>query len=98
MKSVTIEKIVFELEARESGIVFAMKAYYLKPPHNGDALVEIFKDGKPYKRFLFPAYKIWNIGAHWHDIVDSELAGNRQGYDLAGWDGFQVIEPQELNP
>ena len=48
-----------------------------------------------YRRFLFPAYKIWNIAAHFGDIVTSEIDGNMAGYDLAGWTGFSVIPPRE---
>ena len=71
---------------------FTVKAYYLREPNDGDALVEIYRDEKPYRRFLFPAYKIWNIAAHFADIVDEEIEGNYSGYDLAGWTGFGVIQ------
>jgi len=30
----------------------------------------VTKDEKPFREFLFPAYKIWNIAAHIRDIVD----------------------------
>jgi hypothetical protein len=52
---------------------FTVKASYLLKPE-GEALVEIFKDGNPYKRFLYPAYKVFNIAAHFPDIVTSEIA------------------------
>lgn len=76
---------------------FTVKAFYLQAPNDGDALVEIHKDGKPYRRFLFPAYKIWNIAAHFTDIVDGEINGNYSGYDLAGWTGFNVIPIREID-
>jgi hypothetical protein len=85
-----IEKVAFESEVPERG--FTVKASYLSEP-KGDALVEIFQNGEPYKRFLFPAYKIWNISAHFSDIVDSEIEGNNAGYDIAGWTGFNIIQP-----
>ncbi len=56
--------------------------------NNGDALIEIQKDGKPYKEFEYPAYKIWNIAAHFSDIVDSELEKSNEGYLIAGSTGF----------
>jgi hypothetical protein len=91
--NITIEKLAFESDKTNRG--FSVKAFYLTEP-KGDALVEITKDGNPYKRFLYPAYKIWNIAAHFDDIVTSEIEGNCEGYDLAGWTGFSVIQPQEL--
>ena len=85
-----IEKVAYEIKAPDRG--FTVKATYLLEP-KGDALIEIFRDGQPYRRFLYPAYKIYNIAAHFSDIVDSEIAGNFHGYDLAGWTGFSVVEP-----
>jgi hypothetical protein len=90
---ITIEKLAYESKAPDRG--FTVKAHYLTEPR-GDALVEIFKDGEPYRRFLYPAYKVWNIAAHFSDIVDGEIDGNMSGYDLAGWTGFSVIQPQPI--
>ena len=92
--TIVIEKVAFESKQPDRG--FTVKAHYLAEPA-GDALVEIFKDGEPYKRFRYPAYKVWNIAAHFSDIVDSEIAGDCQGYDLAGWTGFSVIHPQPID-
>jgi hypothetical protein len=91
---IVIDKEVFASKEADRG--FAVKAFYLQEPNDGDALVEIFKDDQPYRRFLFPAYKIWNIAAHFSDIVDGEIAGDNSGYDLAGWTGFHVIPIVEL--
>lgn len=93
--NITIEKEAFASKQPDRG--FTVKAHYLQEP-KGDALVEIFKDEKPYRRFLYPAYKIWNIAAHFSDIVDGELDGNMSGYDLAGWAGFHVVPIRELVP
>jgi hypothetical protein len=92
--NVIIEKKVFESNSPDRG--FTVKAHYLKEP-KGDALVEILRDGEPYRRFLYPAYKVWNIAAHFNDIVDSEIAGNCEGYDLAGWTGFSVVWPRTVS-
>jgi len=90
---VEIEKEVFSSKDADRG--FTVKAFYLGAP-KGDALVEICRDGQPYRRFLYPAYKIWNIEAHFSDIVTGEIDGNYSGYDLAGWDGFGVVPIREI--
>jgi hypothetical protein len=91
---IIIEKEAFASKQPDRG--FTVRAFYLESPHNGDALIEIYRDGTPYRRFLYPAYKIWNIAAHFTDIVDSEINGDCAGYDLAGWTGFTVIMPLEV--
>jgi hypothetical protein len=67
---------------------YAVRASYLEKPHEPDALIEIFKDGAVLRSFLFPAYKIWNIAAHFADIVDGEIANNASGYGIAASTGF----------
>jgi hypothetical protein len=72
------------------------KATYLKEP-KGDALIEIFRDGVKVREFLFPAYKIYNISAHFTDIVDGEMENDGRGYSAAASTGFHapevVLEP-----
>lgn len=92
MPDITVKQEAFHSSAPDRG--FVVKAFYLEEPNSGDALVEIYKEGQPYRRFLFPAYKIWNIAAHFTDIVDGEIEGNLSGYDLAGWAGFDVTYPK----
>ena len=67
---------------------YTLRASYLKAPRNGDALIEVMKDGQPLRRFLFPAYKIYNLQAHFRDIVDGEIAKSAAGYEMAAWDGI----------
>jgi len=55
--------------------------------------VEIFKDGQPHRSFTFPAYKIWNIAAHFRDIVDGEIEKSTSGYDMAASDGLNGYAP-----
>jgi hypothetical protein len=89
-----IEKLVFE-SPEDRG--YKVKAHYLIEP-KGDALVEIFKDGELLRKFLFPAYKVWNIAAHFSDIVDGEIQNNANGYAMAastGFGGSAKIEPIE---
>lgn len=81
-----VESIAFESKQPDRG--YTVKASYLMPPNAGDALVEIFKDGQPLRSFLFPAYKIWNIAAHFRDIVDGEIEKSNRGYEMAAWDGI----------
>lgn len=92
-KTLTIHKVVFEIREADRG--FTAKAFYLEEPNKGDALVEIYRDGEPYRRFLFPAYKIWNIAAHFSDIVTGQLEDSMSGFDMAGWAGFHVVPIRE---
>ena len=75
------EKIAFELEDRR----FKIRAIW---GDGGESLIEITKDGQPYKKFTYPSYKIFNLAAHFSDIVDSELAKDDEGYRIAGASGF----------
>ena len=87
MPEIEIDSVAFEgPPTPDRG--YTMKASYLLGEHKTSALVEIFKDGKPLRRFLFPAYKIWNIAAHFKDIVDGEIENDMRGYGLAAWDGI----------
>lgn len=69
---------------------YNVKAWYLRDTkiEKGDALVEIRKNGELLKEFIFPAYKIYNIAAHFGDIVDSEIEKNTDGYQEAASTGF----------
>jgi hypothetical protein len=80
-----IEKLAFESKEADRG--YTVKAHYLITP-KADALIEIFKDGVLVRKFLFPAYKIWNIAAHFSDIVDGEIADSAHGYLMASSDGL----------
>jgi hypothetical protein len=73
---------------REKGRGYNFKATYLLEP-KGEALIEISKDGKIVKEFLFPAYKIYNISAHADDIVDGLEKDNESGLIMAGSTGFR---------
>ena len=81
---------------------FNVKTWYLRDTENskGDALVEIRKGKELSRQFVFPAYKIFNIAAHFEDIVDGELTKNKkmQGYNIAASTGFEnsiIILPKE---
>ncbi len=62
--------LAFELEYRG----FVVKAFYLEEADQ-NARIEILKYGEPFKEFLYPAYRIWNIHAHFPEMVDAELSG-----------------------
>ena len=78
------ETPVFDLDDRG----FNVKAWYLKDTaeSKGDALVEVKYGDKLIRQFVFPAYKIFNIFAHFSDIVSGELSKNDKdrGYRIAG--------------
>lgn len=57
-------------------------------PVSQDYLVEIMKEREIVRSFLFPAYKVYNLLAHFSDIVDSEIEKNSHGYNLAASNGF----------
>lgn len=67
---------------------YTIRASYLKEPHSADALIEVMKDGQPLRRFLFPAYKIYNLQARFRDIVDGEIENSAKGYEMAAWNGI----------
>jgi len=92
-----VEKIAFE-GPPEPDRGFTVRASYLKQPNKGDALIEIFKDGQPHRQFLYPAYKIWNIAAHFGEIVDGELEGHDGGYRAASWNGITPTGPAQPLP
>lgn len=77
-------KQIFETKP-DRGFIF--KAWEL-PSSNGNALIEVERDGETIRSFVFPAYKVWNIPAHAHDIIQSELNKDIDGYKIAGSDGL----------
>jgi len=85
-----IDKVAFEgPNTPDRG--YTMRVSYLKEPNFGDALVEILKEGNPVRQFTFPAYKIYNLQAHFSDIVDGEIENNDSGYQIAASTGLEGI-------
>lgn len=78
-------KMVFKTDP-DRGFVFT--AWYSKDDDDGDAIIEIERDGEIIRSFRFPAYKVFNIAAHASDIIESELSKNVEGYRKAGSDGL----------
>jgi len=66
---------------------FVFRAWDL-PESTGEALIEVERDGKLVREFHFPAYKVYNIAAHSHDIIQSELDQDAEGYWAAGSTGL----------
>jgi len=91
------EKLAFEIENRG----FKIRAFWGDGP---EARIEITRDGQPYRSFAYPAYKIFNLAAHFEDIVDSELNKDIHGYEIAGSCGLggyimpKNIKGQEEKP
>jgi hypothetical protein len=73
------EKQAFEVEHKG----FIAKGYW---GEGEDGRVVVTRNGQPYKEFTYPAYKIFNIAAHWEDIVEGELQNSEIGYQIAGSD------------
>jgi hypothetical protein len=67
-KKEDVKKAAFDIEDRG----FRVRAFYLEDD-SGDAEIEMTKDGEPFKNFRYPAYRIWNIAAHFSDMVDDLL-------------------------
>lgn len=82
-----VERVAFD-GPEEPDRGYTIRASYLHEPNAGDALIEIMKDGEVKRNFLFPAYKIWNLAAHFSDIVDGEIANSSRGYEMAACDGI----------
>jgi len=89
------EKETPEFDINDRG--FNAKAWYLKNTETskGDALIEIRYNNELIRQFLFPAYKIWNIAAHFSDIVDGELSKDEKerGYAIAASNGLGGFSP-----
>lgn len=83
------EKPAFTIEERG----FQAIAWYLEDTEEsqGDALIKILRDGKLLREFSYPAYKIWNIAAHFSEIVDGELEKSNAGYRMAAWTGIGPV-------
>ena len=92
MDGIEIDKIAFESKEPYKG--FTIKATYLAKP-KGDALIEIMRDGHLRREFLYPAYKIYNLAAHFEEIVDGELENHDGGYRAASWDGITPSGPAQ---
>lgn len=78
-------KLIFETN-QDRG--YSAKAWELVDDKDRDSLIEIIKEEKVIRSFKFPAYKVYNISAHFSDIVDSEIAENTIGYAVAASDGM----------
>ena len=85
------EKPQFDIDDRD----FNVKAWYLKntDESKGDALIEIKYKDTLLREFIFPAYKIYNIAAHFSDIVDGELSKDdkERGYMIAASTGLEAL-------
>ena len=74
---------------------FNVKAWYLEDTEElkGDALIEVRYKGDVIRKFIYPAYKIYNIAAHFSDIVDGELSKDdkERGYRIASSTGLEGL-------
>lgn len=95
------EKPLFSIDDRN----FNVKAWYLENDEElgikGDALIELRYNDELVRELIYSAYKIYNIAAHFSDIVDGELSQDNQerGYLIAGSDGLGGhVVPREIEP
>lgn len=72
MSAPTIESVAFDT-ASEPYRGHSVRASYLKEPDNQDALIEIRRGDEVVKSFRYPAYRVYNIAAHFSELVDSLL-------------------------
>ena len=66
---------------------YNVKVFYLMKPEN-KSFVQILKNENIIKKFFIPSYKIYNIPAHFINIVNSEIKGSTEGYEMALSTGF----------
>jgi hypothetical protein len=52
---------------------FHVRASYLKAPKDRDAWIEIYRLGSVWRSYYYPAYRIYNIAAHFTDMVDGQI-------------------------
>lgn len=52
---------------------YSVRASYLKSPNEQDAWIEVSKDGAVVNSFYYPAYRIYNITAHFEEMVDNHI-------------------------
>lgn len=87
------KKLAFETP-KDRG--FSLKAWYIEDK-SGDAEIELFYSDKRIRNFKYPAYKIYNLSAHFREIVDSEINNDMRGYEIAGSTGFGgAVMPSNL--
>lgn len=49
---------------------FTIRAYYRPGPN---ATIIIKDQGAPFREFEYPAYRIWNLSAHFGEMIDHYL-------------------------
>ena len=75
---IIIDKVAFEGPKSGPDRGFTARASYLIKPNNGDALIEIFKNGRLHRKLFLPDYMIWNVAAHFSSIVDDEIENEKE--------------------
>lgn len=68
--------LYFATPAYEGHVITARKA-----ADPGDADVVIERNGEVVRHFVYPAYKVRNLAAHYTEVIDGEIAA---GTDLLG--------------
>jgi hypothetical protein len=87
-------KLAFETQEYKG---YKLTALWPTNKGDGDALCELAKGEEVIREFKYPAYKVYNLAAHFYDIVESELEQTTTGYEIAGSDGLGgVVLPEPI--
>lgn len=68
-----IRQLAFEVTWLE----FKMRAYY-DDVIGQDAIVHVTRNGVPFNTYKYPAYRIWNLAAHFTDAVERHLRDEKE--------------------
>lgn len=82
------DKDKLEWERKEPLDGYNIHCWRLKSNPHKDVLIEVTKDGNIIREFLYPAYKQYNLQAHFEDIVEGEKRNSADGYEAASWNGI----------
>ena len=82
----------FQTNPYRACVIVAVKA------EDGDARVSIKRGDETLCEFAYPAYKVWNLEAHYDDIIDDLLGDNDgSGFAVAGSDLLGgCVMPREI--
>jgi len=92
------DKDKLEWERKEPLDGYNIHCWRLKTNPHSDVFIEVTKDGNIIREFFYPAYKQYNLQAHFEDIVAGEKQNSISGYQAASWNGISgsvFILPKE---
>ena len=62
-------------EFRRPAFAFTDRGYNVQCFYGSaqESLIVVTRDGVPHVQFRYPSYRIWNIAAHFNEMVDNWL-------------------------